>query len=390
MNPSPASTTCVNVGSHPRGRWARALRRSADGRRSPANEGAEGARSGDAIRAQPMSTLKATERPRRRGIEASVDPPACEPVATEAELEDRDVPAHAPAGEVALSEERLPEPPELAAGRVTHAACRTDPASPLQAQHGAAGERPGDPVHRAAVETLCAQADLERRDLGARRRRGRPRRAAGELPWRRGRSRCSGARMSVLRRRRARSSLTQRDAEPSRCAYIVAVGGRAAGSFSSARKSAHETAADVGGSGGSSSRCAVATPKRLRSANGGVPARHSKATQPSAYTSLAAVACSTANELGREVVERPEHLAWPGQHRVRGALRQTEVGQRGRAVLPQHDVRRLDVRWTMPPRWRASSPAAISATSRTVSSSRSGPPASRAASEPPATYSSTR
>ena len=157
-----------------------------------------------------------------------------------------------------------------------------------------------------------------------------------ELPTVRG----VGARRSVHRRHADRY---RRAAVRRRCAYVVAVAGLSAGSFWSARSSAHATSGDAGGSGGSSSRCAVPTPNRLRSPNGGSPGEAFERDAAERVDVARRRRLPTADELRRQVVERPEHLPWAGQHRVGDTLRETEIGQRRRAVLAKQDVRRLDI-----------------------------------------------
>ena len=73
-----------------------------------------------------------------------------------------------------LTEQRLSERAELAAGDVADLPGGPDPVSTLEADDRAAGHRPGDAVDLALVETVRAQRNLERGNLGALRGGRRP------------------------------------------------------------------------------------------------------------------------------------------------------------------------------------------------------------------------
>ena len=82
------------------------------------------------------------------------------------------------------------------------------------------------------------------------------------------------------------------------CATSAAVAGRAAGSLAVSLPTSAATPSGTGGSGGSGlCRLAVVTSSGVPR-NGGVPARHSNATTPSEYRSLAGVAAAPAARSG--------------------------------------------------------------------------------------------
>ena len=139
-----------------------------------ARERPERAPSGDPVRVEPAGSLESLQRGGGRGIEPTVELRGGQSERPEAELERRDVPADPAPAELTLTEQRLSERAELAAGDVADLPGGPDPVSTLEADDRTAGHRPGDAVDLALVETVRAQRDLERGNLGALRGDRRP------------------------------------------------------------------------------------------------------------------------------------------------------------------------------------------------------------------------
>ena len=128
----------------------------------------------------------------------------------------------------------------------------------------------------------------------------------------------------------------------------MAVAGRAAGALRSANRTASPNPSGASGrrahgSGGSSSRWPTPICSMPRPANGGLP-RDAGVDETAERVDVRARGRLVAtDELGREVVDRPQHLAGQREHRVVLALGQPEVGQPRDAVDVEQDVRGLDV-----------------------------------------------
>ena len=103
-----------------------------------------------------------------RTAEASVDRARPEPVATEPELEHRDVPADRPDAELALAEQRASTRAERAARPPIDPAVRLQALLPLERGERVACHRADDSVDGAGMESVRAERDLDRRDAGVR------------------------------------------------------------------------------------------------------------------------------------------------------------------------------------------------------------------------------
>ena len=122
----------------------------------------------DPVGLQRVPALEPPQRDGGRAREASVDGARAEPVATEPELEHRDVPADRPDAEVALSEQRAATRAERAARLPVDPPVRLQALFPLERRERVACPRADDPVDRAGMEALRAQGNLDGRDAGVR------------------------------------------------------------------------------------------------------------------------------------------------------------------------------------------------------------------------------
>ena len=195
-------------------------RRRGDGARALAlvdavarDEGAERPRSGDAVRRQ---AAERWNRRSARAVAASKRPSIRLPAARSDGAGTRATRRPSPRGRgracavrgaasrAARARNGSRDPPSLSPGsRFAAAGAARRP-----------GQRPRDPVHGATVEPLCAQADLERRDLRVRRRLAHPRARECHRRGEDDRDQIPHG-MTVLRRPRGQPSPNARDGDSS-------------------------------------------------------------------------------------------------------------------------------------------------------------------------------
>jgi hypothetical protein len=121
----------------------------------------EGLRTGDTVRLQRRPLLEAVQGRVDPGTEDPVEVTRGEAVLGEPELERRDVPALVPELEAARTEPVAREAAESLAGlRADHAVDR-DVGLFLEAANRLRRARPGEPVDRALIKPMRAQADLK-------------------------------------------------------------------------------------------------------------------------------------------------------------------------------------------------------------------------------------
>ena len=127
-----------------------------------------------------------------------------------------------------------------------------------------------------------------------------------------------------------------------------------------------------------------------RRGTGWRPASASQSITPTAQTSAAAVACFAVEPLGRDVGERPGHVADRGQRVELRHLREPEVEQAhvdARRPSPSRTFDGFTSRWTIPRPCACASASSTCAATSTASRSPSSPAASAWRSVRPGTYS---
>ena len=121
-------------------------------------------RAGDAVGDQTASTLETAQRDAGALREPTVDGSAAKPVATKAELEHRDVPAHGADAEFALSEKRPAACAERTPRRAADAPRRGHASCSLEPDQSIGRELAADAVDRTRVEPVGTEPDLESGD----------------------------------------------------------------------------------------------------------------------------------------------------------------------------------------------------------------------------------